>query len=162
MHFWMTVVWSIEYRIRGQVVRRRIVSCGPRLAARSDRGSAMATNENRALGGVGRRGWWRRWRQAGRYGRAVPATRARHSRGRLGHAPLAMSREHFPKQLIGVVGPDSLLQATVSRMKGFPGDWTVAAEPIIVCGEEHRFDHRGAGPRERRERTSSVRRAGPA
>ena len=24
-------------------------------------------------------------------------------------------------------------------MKGFPGDWKVAAEPIIVCGEEHRF-----------------------
>ncbi|MDR5751428.1 MULTISPECIES: mannose-1-phosphate guanylyltransferase/mannose-6-phosphate isomerase [unclassified Caballeronia] len=50
-----------------------------------------------------------------------------------------MSREQFPKQLIGVVGPDSLLQATVARMKGFSGDWNVAAEPIIVCGEEHRF-----------------------
>ncbi len=31
-----------------------------------------------------------------------------------------MSREHFPKQLIGVVGPDSLLQATVHRMEGLP------------------------------------------
>ncbi|MDR5737708.1 mannose-1-phosphate guanylyltransferase/mannose-6-phosphate isomerase [Caballeronia sp. LZ016] len=50
-----------------------------------------------------------------------------------------MSREQFPKQLIGVVGRDSLLQATVSRMKGFTGDFNVSAEPIIVCGEEHRF-----------------------
>jgi mannose-1-phosphate guanylyltransferase / mannose-6-phosphate isomerase len=50
-----------------------------------------------------------------------------------------MSREQFPKQLIGIVGRDSLLQATVGRMKGFTGDFKVAAEPIIVCGEEHRF-----------------------
>lgn len=50
-----------------------------------------------------------------------------------------MSREQFPKQLIGIVGRDSLLQATVSRMKGFKGGFDVSAEPIIVCGEEHRF-----------------------
>ncbi|CCD36169.1 mannose-1-phosphate guanylyl transferase/mannose-6-phosphate isomerase [Candidatus Paraburkholderia kirkii UZHbot1] len=48
-----------------------------------------------------------------------------------------MSREQFPKQLIGIVGRDSLLQATVSRLKGFSGDFEVASEPIIVCGEEH-------------------------
>jgi mannose-1-phosphate guanylyltransferase/mannose-6-phosphate isomerase len=50
-----------------------------------------------------------------------------------------MSREQFPKQLIGIVGRDSLLQATVARMKDFAGDFKVTAEPIIVCGEEHRF-----------------------
>ena len=50
-----------------------------------------------------------------------------------------MSREQFPKQLIGVVGRDSLLQATVIRMDGFAGDFDVDAQPIIVCGEEHRF-----------------------
>ncbi|OTP78982.1 mannose-1-phosphate guanylyltransferase/mannose-6-phosphate isomerase [Caballeronia sordidicola] len=50
-----------------------------------------------------------------------------------------VSRENFPKQLIGVVGAESLLQATVLRMKGFPAAWDVAAEPVIVCGEEHRF-----------------------
>lgn len=50
-----------------------------------------------------------------------------------------MSREQFPKQLIGIVGRDSLLQATVGRLKGFSGDFEVAAAPIIVCGEEHRF-----------------------
>jgi mannose-1-phosphate guanylyltransferase/mannose-6-phosphate isomerase len=50
-----------------------------------------------------------------------------------------MSRENFPKQLIGVVGTDSLLQDTVQRMKGFPSGWQVSASPIVVCGEEHRF-----------------------
>ncbi|SAK65822.1 mannose-1-phosphate guanylyltransferase [Caballeronia glebae] len=50
-----------------------------------------------------------------------------------------MSREQFPKQLIGVVGRDSLLQATVLRMDGFSGVFDVDTHPIIVCGEEHRF-----------------------
>ena len=50
-----------------------------------------------------------------------------------------ISREQFPKQLIGVIGAESLLQATVLRMKNFPPAWDVAAEPVIVCGEEHRF-----------------------
>jgi mannose-1-phosphate guanylyltransferase/mannose-6-phosphate isomerase len=50
-----------------------------------------------------------------------------------------VSRENYPKQLIDVVGPDSLLQATARRMNGFPAGWRVDASPIIVCGEEHRF-----------------------
>src|SRR5580698_7115896 len=50
-----------------------------------------------------------------------------------------MSRENYPKQLIGVVGNDSLLQDTVQRMKGFPSGWQVSPSPIVVCGEEHRF-----------------------
>jgi mannose-1-phosphate guanylyltransferase/mannose-6-phosphate isomerase len=50
-----------------------------------------------------------------------------------------VSRENFPKQLIDVVGSDSLLQATARRMEGFPPGWNVDAAPIIVCGEEHRF-----------------------
>ncbi|HTR10010.1 MAG TPA: sugar phosphate nucleotidyltransferase, partial [Paraburkholderia sp.] len=50
-----------------------------------------------------------------------------------------MSREHFPKQLIGVVGRDTLLQATVHRLDGFSPEWQVASAPIVVCGEEHRF-----------------------
>jgi len=50
-----------------------------------------------------------------------------------------MSREQYPKQLIGVLGVDSLLQATVQRMTGFSiGEGDVSA-PIVVCGEEHRF-----------------------
>src|ERR1700745_1222942 len=50
-----------------------------------------------------------------------------------------VSRENNPKQLIDVVGSDSLLQATARRMDGFPAGWTVEVSPIIVCGEEHRF-----------------------
>jgi mannose-1-phosphate guanylyltransferase/mannose-6-phosphate isomerase len=50
-----------------------------------------------------------------------------------------VSRENFPKQLIEVVGSDSLLQATARRMDGFPAGWNVDPAPIIVCGEEHRF-----------------------
>jgi mannose-1-phosphate guanylyltransferase/mannose-6-phosphate isomerase len=50
-----------------------------------------------------------------------------------------MSREHYPKQLIDVIGTDSLLQATVRRMESFPSGWQVAASPVIVCGDEHRF-----------------------
>ena len=75
----------------------------------------------------------------GQVGRALPLARPVILAGGSGTRLWPMSREQFPKQLIGVVGPDSLLQATVLRMKGFPGDWKVAAEPIIVCGEEHRF-----------------------
>ncbi|WP_233847539.1 sugar phosphate nucleotidyltransferase [Paraburkholderia sp. HD33-4] len=50
-----------------------------------------------------------------------------------------VSRENFPKQLIDVVGSDSLLQATARRLEGFPAGWSVDASPIVVCGEEHRF-----------------------
>lgn len=50
-----------------------------------------------------------------------------------------LSREHYPKQLIDVVGQHSLLQATVQRMSGFPVERQVRSETIVVCGEEHRF-----------------------
>ncbi|WP_269509766.1 mannose-1-phosphate guanylyltransferase/mannose-6-phosphate isomerase [Burkholderia sp. IMCC1007] len=50
-----------------------------------------------------------------------------------------MSREQYPKQLIGVLGADSLLQATVQRMAGFAIDESDVSRPIVVCGDEHRF-----------------------
>jgi mannose-1-phosphate guanylyltransferase/mannose-6-phosphate isomerase len=50
-----------------------------------------------------------------------------------------VSREQFPKQLIGLMGSESLLQSTVLRMQGFGQGWELAADPVIVCGEEHRF-----------------------
>ncbi|MGF6903726.1 mannose-1-phosphate guanylyltransferase/mannose-6-phosphate isomerase [Paraburkholderia sp. GAS348] len=50
-----------------------------------------------------------------------------------------MSREQYPKQLIGLLGPDSLLQTTVRRMNGFPAEAGVVSAPIVVCGDEHRF-----------------------
>ncbi|WP_258187576.1 mannose-1-phosphate guanylyltransferase/mannose-6-phosphate isomerase [Trinickia symbiotica] len=50
-----------------------------------------------------------------------------------------MSREHYPKQLIDVVGSDTLLQATVRRLDGFSDCWEMAGSPIVVCGGEHCF-----------------------
>lgn len=50
-----------------------------------------------------------------------------------------MSREQYPKQLIGLIGSDSLLQATVLRLKGFRTETATVEQPIIVCGDEHRF-----------------------
>jgi mannose-1-phosphate guanylyltransferase/mannose-6-phosphate isomerase len=50
-----------------------------------------------------------------------------------------LSRDHYPKQLIDVIGAHSLLQDTLRRMEGFPAQWTVRPAPIVVCGDEHRF-----------------------
>src|ERR1700709_2005168 len=50
-----------------------------------------------------------------------------------------VSREQFPKQLIGLTSATSLLQATVSRMKGFAAAWDVAAGPVVLWGGKHRF-----------------------
>src|SRR6201996_2730317 len=50
-----------------------------------------------------------------------------------------VSREQFPKQLIDVIGNQTLLQATMGRMAGFSNAWDIAADPLIVCGVEHYF-----------------------
>jgi mannose-1-phosphate guanylyltransferase / mannose-6-phosphate isomerase len=46
-----------------------------------------------------------------------------------------LSREQYPKQLLPLVGEQSLLQETVLRVKGLPG----MQDPLVVCNEEHRF-----------------------
>lgn len=46
-----------------------------------------------------------------------------------------LSREQYPKQLLPLVGEESLLQATARRLDGL----SPAAEPLVVCNEEHRF-----------------------
>ena len=48
-----------------------------------------------------------------------------------------LSREKYPKQLLPLIGEDSLLQATVRRMEGL-ADVQLGA-PLIVCNEEYRF-----------------------
>ncbi len=48
-----------------------------------------------------------------------------------------LSREKYPKQLLSLVGEDSLLQATVRRVSGTPGVELTA--PMVVCNEEYRF-----------------------
>ena len=48
-----------------------------------------------------------------------------------------LSREKYPKQLLSLIGDDSLLQATVRRVQGTPG--IDLAPPMVVCNEEYRF-----------------------
>lgn len=48
-----------------------------------------------------------------------------------------LSREKYPKQLLPLIGKDSLLQATVRRMEGL-ADIELGA-PLVVCNEEYRF-----------------------
>ena len=48
-----------------------------------------------------------------------------------------LSREKYPKQLLPLIGNDSLLQATVRRIEGLPG--VEQAPPMVVCNEEYRF-----------------------
>jgi mannose-1-phosphate guanylyltransferase / mannose-6-phosphate isomerase len=48
-----------------------------------------------------------------------------------------LSREKYPKQLLSLVGEDSLLQATVRRVAGLAG--ATLAPPMVVCNEEYRF-----------------------
>jgi mannose-1-phosphate guanylyltransferase / mannose-6-phosphate isomerase len=46
-----------------------------------------------------------------------------------------LSRELYPKQLLPLVGEETMLQATLRRLEGLDG----LAAPIIVCNEAHRF-----------------------
>lgn len=48
-----------------------------------------------------------------------------------------LSREKYPKQLLSLVGEDTLLQATVRRVDGIAG--AELAAPMVVCNEEYRF-----------------------
>lgn len=48
-----------------------------------------------------------------------------------------LSREKYPKQLLSLVGSDSLLQATVRRVDGL-ADCELAL-PMVVCNEDYRF-----------------------
>ena len=50
-----------------------------------------------------------------------------------------LSRKHYPKQLIDVIGHDSLLQSTVRRMAVLRDGRRADAAAIVVCGEPHRF-----------------------
>ncbi|MFI4890484.1 MAG: mannose-1-phosphate guanylyltransferase/mannose-6-phosphate isomerase [Steroidobacterales bacterium] len=46
-----------------------------------------------------------------------------------------LSRETYPKQLLALTGPHTMLQDTLTRLAGMRG----AGDPIIVCNETHRF-----------------------
>ncbi|HVW51208.1 MAG TPA: mannose-1-phosphate guanylyltransferase/mannose-6-phosphate isomerase [Trinickia sp.] len=50
-----------------------------------------------------------------------------------------LSRKHFPKQLVDVLGAGSLLQMTVQRLQRLADvELRIDDSPIIVCGSEHR------------------------
>jgi mannose-1-phosphate guanylyltransferase/mannose-6-phosphate isomerase len=46
-----------------------------------------------------------------------------------------LSRQHYPKQLMPLLGGRTMLQETIRRLDGVTG----VAPPIVVCNEEHRF-----------------------
>lgn len=46
-----------------------------------------------------------------------------------------LSREAYPKQFIHLYGEDSMLQATIKRLKGLDN----IAAPLVITNEEHRF-----------------------
>jgi mannose-1-phosphate guanylyltransferase/mannose-6-phosphate isomerase len=46
-----------------------------------------------------------------------------------------LSRQHYPKQLMPLIGGRTMLQETIRRLDGVPG----LAGPIVVCNEQHRF-----------------------
>jgi mannose-1-phosphate guanylyltransferase / mannose-6-phosphate isomerase len=48
-----------------------------------------------------------------------------------------LSREKYPKQLLPLIGDDSLLQATLRRVEGLSG--VRLGAPMVVCNEEYRF-----------------------
>ncbi|WP_034298642.1 mannose-1-phosphate guanylyltransferase/mannose-6-phosphate isomerase [Herbaspirillum sp. RV1423] len=48
------------------------------------------------------------------------------------------SREQHPKQLLPLVGVDTMLQATALRVQG-SRDYALIEAPIVVCNEEYRF-----------------------
>ncbi len=50
-----------------------------------------------------------------------------------------LSREKHPKQLLALVGEETMLQATATRLQQFAGDLPVAQDMIVVCNEEYRF-----------------------
>jgi mannose-1-phosphate guanylyltransferase/mannose-6-phosphate isomerase len=46
-----------------------------------------------------------------------------------------LSRQHYPKQLMPLIGGRTMLQETIRRLDGVPG----LTGPIVVCNEQHRF-----------------------
>lgn len=50
-----------------------------------------------------------------------------------------LSREKHPKQLLALVGEETMLQATATRVRDFKGSADVAQKIIVVCNEEYRF-----------------------
>ncbi|WP_442793604.1 mannose-1-phosphate guanylyltransferase/mannose-6-phosphate isomerase [Paraburkholderia sp. ZP32-5] len=50
-----------------------------------------------------------------------------------------MSREQHPKQLIGLLGEESLLQSTTRRLDGLEAAYPLSEQFVVVANEEQRF-----------------------
>ena len=52
-----------------------------------------------------------------------------------------LSREHYPKQLLPLIGDTSMLQQTVKRLSGLDirDAGAVVNNPVVICNEQHRF-----------------------
>ncbi|OPY06288.1 MAG: Alginate biosynthesis protein AlgA [Syntrophus sp. PtaB.Bin001] len=51
-----------------------------------------------------------------------------------------LSRDEYPKQLLPLVGKETMLQATIRRLEGFSCEGAdLSPTSIIVCNEDHRF-----------------------
>lgn len=50
-----------------------------------------------------------------------------------------LSREYYPKQLLALVGDNSLLQDTAKRLSHDNDHSLTVKSPVLVCNEEHRF-----------------------
>ena len=52
-----------------------------------------------------------------------------------------LSREHFPKQLLALVDDQTLIQATVNRLRGLDASHAniKVQPPLVVCNDQHRF-----------------------
>ncbi|AJK49991.1 mannose-1-phosphate guanylyltransferase/mannose-6-phosphate isomerase [Burkholderia plantarii] len=50
-----------------------------------------------------------------------------------------LSREQYPKQLLRLLGDDSLLMATARRLDGLHETWPMSDELLLVCGENHQY-----------------------
>ncbi|WP_144107829.1 mannose-1-phosphate guanylyltransferase/mannose-6-phosphate isomerase [Paraburkholderia sp. BCC1886] len=50
-----------------------------------------------------------------------------------------MSREQHPKQLIGLLGDESLLQSTTRRLDGLEAGYPLSGQLVVVANEEQRF-----------------------
>lgn len=55
--------------------------------------------------------------------------------GGVGSRLWPLSREHYPKQLLALVGKNTLLQETILRLNGL----TELSPPLVICNENHRF-----------------------
>lgn len=55
--------------------------------------------------------------------------------GGIGTRLWPLSREQYPKQLLALVGPNSLLQDTITRLAGLE----FLTPPLLICNETHRF-----------------------